>query len=330
MDGEAQSDSGRVNEKPLSQEAALLEALRRFVRHAADQPEPPEEEPPAPTRVSRLQVAVLVVVVLDIVLLYSEFQEWFENPLFLLALKVLPWLLGATAFAYSDKVRDGILAQCHRKWLAVIAVVVALPLLIVRQRAFSAIVSVDSDSITVKAAEPNDKLEVTGPVKRLFRVTPPDLLKPYRITLEDRDKKRDSVPFVFDLGRWRVVRGTLAQIPVIGRVFGDTKLQLTPLYRIITDSTKGGGAADIEGRFEDGFLEQASLTALRCGPARSTRADDRAIHCNVKEGLDAFRLPPGKYEFTLFRDGCQDHSTISEEVRESENDKISFDNLCPK
>jgi hypothetical protein len=327
---EAPPDSGNGDEQPpLPQEAALLEALRRFVRQAAHQPEPPEEEPSATKRVGRFQAVVLVVVVLDMVLLYSEFQEWFENPLFLLTLKVLPWLLGATAFAYSDKVREWILAQCERKWVAVMAVLIALPLLIVRQGAFSVIVSVDSDSIIVKAADPNDRLVVTEPLNGLFRVTFPDLLKPYRITLEDSDKKRDSLPFVFDLGRWRVVRGTLAQIPLIGKVFGDAKLRLTPLYRIITDSTKSGGAADIEGRFEDGFLQQASLTELRCSPARSTKAGDSAIHCNVKEGFDAFRLPPGRYEFTLFREGCKDHSTISKEVRETENDEIKFDDLCP-
>src|ERR1035438_8521692 len=141
------------SQKPPSQEAALLEELRRFVRHTTHQPEPPEEKPPAPKRAGRLQLAVLVVVVLDVVLLYPEFQEWFENPLFRMALKVLPWLLGATAFAYSDKVRDWILALCQRKWVAVIAVLVALPLLILRQRVFSIVVNVDSDSVFVESAD---------------------------------------------------------------------------------------------------------------------------------------------------------------------------------
>jgi hypothetical protein len=297
-------NSGNGAGKAPAQDAALLEELRRFVRDAAHQPAQPEGAPPGSEPVGRLQAVVLVVLVLDVVLLYSEFQEWLENPLFLLALKVLPWLLGATAIAYSDKAREWILAQCRHKWLAVFAVLIALPLLIVRQRMFSVIVGVDSDSVLVEAADPGDKVGVTPQTRGLFRVTVPNLLKPYRITIHPRDEDLYSSPFSLDLGRWRVVRGTLAQIPLIGKLLGTAHLQLAPLHRLVTDTPEGGGAADIEGTFEEGFLQSASLTELHCNRASPTKTGDSAIHCMLKTGGGALRLPPGTYKLKLSRVGC--------------------------
>src|SRR5439155_957122 len=105
-------------EKPESKEAALLEALRGFVRHEARHPEKKTVE----AGIRPLQAAVLLALVLDTVLLYWEFQRWFENPLVQFGLKVVPWILGATAFTYSEKARAWLLAQCWKRWLGIVAV----------------------------------------------------------------------------------------------------------------------------------------------------------------------------------------------------------------
>jgi hypothetical protein len=125
MDAEAMPPSEEATAE-AQPESKLVDALRQFVRHEAGQP----EEKSKPEKIRPFQMFVLLVLVLDIVLLYNEFQDWFENPLFVFALKVLPWLLGATAFAYSDKARKWILTQCQRKLVGAIAILIAFPLLI--------------------------------------------------------------------------------------------------------------------------------------------------------------------------------------------------------
>jgi hypothetical protein len=116
-------------EKPKTPDETFLDALRGFVRRANEQP----EEKKQPQKIGKLQAAVLLVLVVDIVLTYTEFQRWFENPVFQFALKVAPWLLGATAFTYSDQVRTWVLEQCKRMWLGILAVLLLFPLVILRQ-----------------------------------------------------------------------------------------------------------------------------------------------------------------------------------------------------
>jgi hypothetical protein len=302
-------------------ESTLVDALRQFVRHEAGQP----EEKPAPEEIRPFQMFVLLVLVLDIVLLYNEFQDWFENPLFVFALKVLPWLLGATAFAYSDKARKWILTQCQHKLVGAIAILIALPLLIMRQPLFSVIASVSSDSVSIDAENPTDKLAFTTLEPGRIRITVPDLRKRYSIQIKDTDESRHSSPFKRELSRWQLIRGTIAQL----LLFGDVRLQLKPLYMVVT-SSPGGASATIEGRFDDDFLDRNSLDDLRCSRATSTQPGLSAIHCRVDDGLDSFKLPPGKYNFTLFRNGCKDHITIKDrEVLEGGNSDIDFSGLCP-
>ncbi len=328
-------ESGGGEEKPAPHETNLLLALRRFVRHAANQPEPPDEEPSEP-EIKPWQIAVLLVVVLDMVLLYSEFEEWFENPLFAQALKVVPWLLGATAFAYSEKIRKWILGLCKRPVVAVFAILIALPLLIVRQSIFSVVVSVDPDTVSVQPADPKDKLDVSAPEEKLFRVVLPDLLKPYRITVKDTAIEHStegttgrSEPFSPLLPRARVLRGTLAQVPLIGRLFGQAQMKLTPLYEVPTHSSKEGAHAMIEGTFEEGYQEYLLQTppAERVCSRRATESGHNQIWCTIDDGDGALFLPPGKYKFTLSRDTCQ--GQLGErEIRRAANELIDIDKLC--
>ena len=328
-------ESGGGDEKPAPHETALLAALRRFVRHAAGQSEPPDEESADP-KIKPWHVAVLLVVVLDMVLLYSEFEEWFENPLFAQALKVVPWLLGATAFAYSEKIRKWILAQCERPWLAAIAILFALPLLTMRQSIFSVVVSVDPDTVSVQPADPKDKLDVSAPGEKLFRVVLPDLLKPYRITVKDTAIEHStdgatghSEPFSPLLKRSRVLQGTLAQIPLIGRLFGQAQMKFTPLYEVPTHSSKEGAHAMIEGTFEEGYQEYLLQTppAERVCSRRATELGHNQIWCTVDGGDGALFLPPGKYKFTLSRDTCQ-RQLGEREIRKTANELIDIDKLC--
>jgi hypothetical protein len=326
----APSESESADSKLQLPETVLVDALRRFVRHEAQDSAQPEEKPVTP-QIGLFQAIVLLVVVLDIVLLYGEFQDWFDNPLFKEALKVLPWLLGATAFAYSDRLREWALAQCKHKALAVIAIFVALPLLIIRQPVFSVIVSTASDSIAVNADDLGDKLALTTLDPRHFRITVPNLLKPYSIKVVDTDEDLHPVDFPQRLGRWRVIRGTFAQLPLIGKLFKDSALQLKTLYKVMTISTASGGSAIVEGQFDEQFLQQVSgVSKLRCTQAPSASSGLKAIRCRVPKGIDAFPLPEGRYNFKLSRDGCKDNHTISgREVPDKGDVMITLDDLCP-
>ncbi len=335
IEDKSQTDSEMLpelsgEEKASPQEADLLVALRRFVRHEAHQPEPA-------SKMRGWQVPVLLMVVLDMALLYLLFQEWFENPLLLLVLKVLPWLLGATAFTYySDTIREWILALFQHKGVAAFVTLIALPLLLSRMPAFSMLVSVDSDSATIEPDDTKDKLEVSQPEARLFKIVTPDLLKPYRITVRDPatehptdDASGLSKPFSPLLRRPRVVRATLAQIPLIGRLFGQRQIKLAPLYEVPTHSSTEGAHALIEGTFEEGYLEYLLQfpTAKQVCSRRPARSGHDEIWCNVGGGDDALYLPPGKYDFTLIRGKCQQRLG-AREIRKEKNDKIDFEKLC--
>ncbi len=317
---DAESKAGG-EEKPKSPDDDLLDALRGFVRRASRQPEPTAEPPKS---IGRLQAAVLLVVVLDAVLLYSEFQHWFDNPVFQFALKVAPWILGATAFTYSERVRTWILAHCRRVWLGILAVILLLPLLILRQPLFSLRVKVASDSVWVSSED--TRIVAARQDGRMFLVTLPDLSKPYKITVKDESSK-NSTPFTMTLGRWRVARATFAQIPLLGRLFGASEMGLTPLYQVSTKSDKPGAYADIEGEFQEGFFQSESLARVGCSLTKPTRSGFRAIRCSFQQGRDALNLPLGKYLITMVRDTCN-KPLASREVLQDANDEIDVDSLC--
>ena len=307
-------------QKPAqSPDEDLLNALRGFVRRVNGQP----EQSAAP--IGRLQAAVLLVLVVDAVLLYSEFQHRLENPVFLFGLKVAPWILGATAFTYSEKVRTWMLAQCQRIWLGVLALILLFPLVILRQPLFSVRVQVLSDSVSLTPE--NNRIVASRQGSKVFLVTLPDLSKPYKITIEDQHNKSSS-PFTVTLGRWRVARATFAQMPLFGGLFGASELVLTPLYHVYTKSNKAGAYADIEGEFQEGFFQRDSLVK-GCSVSKATSPGLRAIRCSLQEGTDALTLPRGKYLITVFRDKCKE-TLPWREILEDANDQINVDSLCPQ
>jgi len=334
----APANQGNGNEKPPSPGAALLEELGRFVRQAAHQPEPLGKAPPQVDKWQMAwQMAGLLGVTLDVALLYVNFQEWFENPLLRLALKVLPWLLGATALPfYSDWLRDRTLALCRHWTVAAFSVLIALPLLLARLPVFSMLVSVDSDSITIEPDDPKDKLDILQPEDKLFRIVAPDLLKPYRVTVrdpatEDPASSANGLSKAFSplLRRPRILWSTLAQIALVGRIFGQPRIKLAPLYELPTHSSTDGAHALIQGKFEEGYLEFLKRSGEHVCSRRAPRLGRDQIWCNVGVGDDALFLPPGRYDFTLFRGKCTSGPSPIE-IRKQNNDTIEFEKLCPQ
>lgn len=317
MHVESHSENEQQSKSP---DEDLLDALRGFVRRVNDQPEPDA----GPERIGWFQAAVLLVLVVDAVLLYSEFQRWFENPVFQFGLKVAPWLLGATVFTYSEKVRTWLLVQCQKIWLGVLTGLLLLPLVILRQPLFSVRVRVASDSASVISED--NRIVATPQESRVFLVTLPDLSKPYKISVEDQHNKSTS-PFTMTLGRGRIARATFAQIPLLGKLFGASELTLTPLYRVYTKSDKAGAYADIEGEFQEGFFQPESLARIGCSVSKPTRSGFRAIRCSFQEGTDALTLPRGKYLITVFRDTCKKTLPLRE-ISDGENEQINVDSLC--
>jgi hypothetical protein len=325
---------GSSGEKANPHETALLEALREFVRHLND-PQPPRAKAVRP-----FTWGVLFVFVIDAAFLYSEFERWFEtlNPILEGTLKVLPWLLGVTAFtASSERARQWILEQCQRVWLAVLAVVLLLPLLTLRQPLFSVLVLANSDADKLTYDTSAGNLEVRGPVDKVFQVRFRKGLeagKEYRIALEDprliEASQLHSVPATLVLTLGRVLRATMAQIPWAGRLFGPAQISLTPLYPVLThsSSTEAKTHIQIEGQFQEGFLTRESLEERNCSPATPSNRKVSAVSCEVPAGDGAVSLPMGKYTVMLFRDSC--HVTQTVDVREDNSELLNFDKVCDR
>jgi hypothetical protein len=302
-------------------EKALVEALRVFIQHESGQP-----EAAPPKTIGPRQVIALVLFAVDAALIYSQLQTWLQNPLFQVALKVAPWVLGATAVGSADKVRRFMLEQArHMKW-AIIATALLVPLLILQMPVFSLKVRVHSGSATVKPE--NNLVTTQAEGDRLFRLVFPRLDR-YRITLEEPTyASKGSVPFQLDLRKSLILRGTLAQIPLVGRLFGPEETPLSPLYSVSTIST-GIAYVEIEGQFQEGFFDKAFLNNLKCPEVKSTRKDCedcRAVKCTVKED-GGFALPPGWYYLTLDQDKCR-KPLPAREIKEGKNERIDFTELC--
>ncbi len=318
-------------EKHLPHEEDLLGALRKFVLMSAN-PAPPHE---SVTKTGLRQRLVLLVVVLDIALLYLLFQEWFEDPLLLLILKVLPWLLGATVFThYSETLQKRIVELCDRRFVAIIAIVFALPLLLLRQPIFSVLAKVNPDTATILPADETDKLEISQPHDdRVFRIVFPNLLKPYRITVEDltTDQNRDpeegySRSYSPLLHRQQILQSSLAQIPIVGRIFGKREFESSPLYRLPLESEEGS-TIQITGNFEKAYLEylkQLPSDKRRCNQG-STIEGHEQILCRIN-GTDALYLPVGTYQFKLIN--AAGHACPSDkplEITREKHDKIKLE-----
>jgi hypothetical protein len=320
--------------RPAPQEVELLVALRRFIRLTSNQREPVPEVTP---RIGSWQKLVLLVIALDFALLYLLFQEWFEDPLLLLALKVLPWLLGATVFTYySDSIQKRIVQMCQNNAVAIFAVLIALPLLLARQPIFSVLVKVDPDTVAIVPDDSKDKLEISQLEDTLFRIVTPNLLKPYRITVRDPATENSpdsqggfSRPFSPLLQRPQILRATLAQLPLIGVFFGQRQLALSPLYQQPVSSDEDGDHVQIAGTFEEGYLEYLMQLpyANRACNRQPGRPGADEILCSIANGDDALYLPPGRYNITLIRGKCV-HQLGEREILRAQNKMIAFGKLC--
>jgi len=314
-------------EEPVSREEAVVEALRDFVRHEAHQHEIPEREAP---RIQPLQAVVLLVVVLNIVLLYGQFREIFENPLFKFALEALPWLLGAAAFAYSDRVRTWILDQARHPAVGVIALFVCLPLLMIREPVFSAVISVPYPSVRVEAENAAENLVFRTIDSTRIRLTVPNLLDPYSVKVTDEDEDLHPREFSHSFSRWAMVRGTVAQLPLVRQLFPNFSIPIEPLYEVMVDQTEHNGWVVVQGRFEAEFLRDiGELSGTRCTEYNASSPGEKAVRCRVSAGqFGAFPLPPGKYTIDTFRQDCA-HPWKSEITVPKSDNAIEMEDQCP-
>ncbi len=311
-----------------SSDAAILDALRQFVRSEARQPPSPPK--PAPVRIRILQIVILLVIVLDVVLLYGQFQNWFENPLFKFALQALPWLLGATAFAYSNSVRTWILEECKRPFVGVIAVFFALPLLIIREPVFSVVATIPFDTVTVTADNSADKLAFRFVDATHVRITVPDLLRSYRIRITDEDQNHHPQGFGQDLGRWPIIKGTFAQLPGLKQLFPDFSIHLEPVYQIMAIPDKAEAWVIAEGHLDQAFLQAVSqLTDSRCDEFKSSIPGLNAIRCRVPpDKLGSFLLPPGTFNLSVPREDCKQPLKFQLTIPSDKNEAVSMEDLC--
>jgi hypothetical protein len=262
MDGNASGEQP-VNDRPeptaeqgqeqptlTSAEAALLEAMRKIARSAV-YPEP--AKPP----IGFWEVFNLLALALDAALVYLLLQEWVENPVISLVVKVVPWLLGATAATYlSDHFRKLIVALDGRKWVGFLAVFVGLPLLLARQPIFSMLVPVEADTVRIEAAK-SEKTKIFWASRKYFRIVAPDLLKHYRVIVTDPSSDNPacsaatidpeakveapitqqptmgfSCAYTVLLRRSELIRATLAETPLIGQLFSIDEAEINPRHEV--------------------------------------------------------------------------------------------------
>ena len=327
-------------EKLAPEDAAFVKSMRQFVLATASGIAPHKEDKP---QFKLLQAVSLLFIALDVALLYLLLQEWLENPLLQFAVKVLPWLLGATAVTYfSEQLRDLILALSRRKSIALIAAFIAFPLLISRQPVFSMLVDVDSEADVVEPFQPNDKNEKNDKIDieqtdaKSFRVLVPDLLKAYHVTVKDPSTDKAShgsgqlsSSFSPLLHRSEVVRATFAQIPWIGGLFGKRAKALSPLYQVGTNAPSGKTTAQvlITGDITNDFLEFLKLSDEQACTQRPRKNGSNVISCHIGEGMDALYLPSGKYDLTVNWDKCT-KGPIPMEVRRENNSTIDVEKIC--
>lgn len=320
-------------------EKALVEALRHFVRREAGKP-----ESSSPEKIGKRQAIVLLIFSIDIALIYSQFNHWLQGMQDLVyqeLLKVVPWMLGATAVGYSDRLRQFLLKQArHWKW-AVVAAALPVPLLIIHMPIYSFNVRLPSAAFKVTAEDRS--VEATDEGSGLYRLVFPSLGVYHVMALGPEEKKDCWVASPVRLGRIRILRatlaGTLSHIPVAGRAFRQKELPIGPLYNVPTESEMDADVY-VEGQFPEGFFEDESLKAAGCLRTDPTLKGHQAARCPVMAGGGAFSLPPGRYAFTLARaaDNCSYHWPDYYEVKalalldvtNPTNDLVDFNKLCSK
>lgn len=325
--GESPPPTEAPKEQP-SPDTALVEALRQFIRAEATQPPPPPTA--VPPRLRLLEGIILLVVVVDIVLLYGQFRAWFENPLFKFALQALPWMLGATAFAYSDSVRAWVLEECKHPVIGVCAVFIALPLLIIREPVFSVIATTPFDTVSIAKANQADNLKFRNIDGTHIRITVPDLLQAYSISITDDDQNHQPKEVAQSLGRWRVIKGTFAQLPGIKQIFPGFSLHVLPVYKVMTYPSANDSFIVAEGKLDKDFMGEVSkLSDFKCSDYPASSPQYSAIRCRVPPGkIGSFLLPPGT--FNIARQGCTLPQKPQLTIPNSNNEILNMEDLCPQ
>jgi hypothetical protein len=158
-------------------------------------------------------------------------------------------------------------------------------------------------------------------------------LNPDKVKVADADNA-DSVDFTANFSRLAILRGTLAQVPLLGRLFART-IRLTPLYPLPLHATRGTPMVQIEGDFPEIFIQSLSTfdapKGLSTCDAHSTKSGRFELDCRFSLNMhQLLPLPPGVYDLSQDQEGCRktkkeihlEHDTVS---------AIDFDGLpCGK
>lgn len=323
---EAAADS--TEQRPEGEvDSELLPALKKFILATTG------SSLPAPASPNWRQVTGFIVVTVDLVLLYLLIPaDLYKNRLFVFATKLVPWLLGAGFFALSSTIRDWVLQRCGKRWFLEVVAVFFVPLTLTQLPIFSVRARVIPPTAVVSAVEAAGdersevKLERKGDsVQVLFPG-----LKPNKVKVSEADS---DLEFVANFSRLEILRGTMAQLPFLGRLFA-RPVRLTPLYLLHLHASRGTPVVHIEGDFPQAFLrslgEQNSTNLSKCD-THSTKTQLFALDCpfNLNEHW-MMPLPPGAYVVTQEQEGC---SKSSKEIHlgHGEVEEISLDRLtCRK
>jgi len=290
---------------------AVVDALRRLILETTH-PEPAVEHP-APR-----QVVAFVLITVDIVLLYFLIPpEWKEGRAIDFLSKLIPWLVGASMVAFANRLRGWFLGSLgHRAVFASAAV--AFVLLLATQLPLYSL-GVSLDPWRARLSDEQDKkvwLERRGDTALLHFPR----LNAYEVTVNDPScPAKDTQDFTARLGRWRILQGTLAQFPVVGRVFESSPIRLTALYRVSVLSKEGDPTLHIKGQFPEGFLRGTECKKKRIKPGYT-------LECPIDLEMSWIWLPPGPYDFTL-KQGQDRQKTQPGTISPGGKNRVDFDGM---
>jgi hypothetical protein len=285
-----------AEKKEATASEQLVAALGRFVKEQSATARQQEEA----GKFTFWQIAAFLLVTCDLVLAYMSLpSDFLAVPVVKFATSLIPWLLGASAFAYAEKLRGWLLKRCDNRYTAGSALLVFAVLLPMRFPLFS---------INVKL-RPLTKLLVNGGDGKQFEKTPdlantvrigPTGLKNYDVTVADGDMNvRNAKPLQLNIGRWQLLKSTLAQIPLIGHALGSDSMDLTPLYGINVKSSSGLQYVEVAGSFPPGFVESRGY-----GNEKRKDGKDVVRIPIMLRGLCRVDLPYGTYDFRVHQQDC--------------------------
>jgi hypothetical protein len=309
----------------------FLPALKKFILETTKSQSP--TPPPAP---GRREVAGFILATLDLVLLYLLIPpDWYENRLFVFVTKLLPWLLGASFFVLATAIRDWVMQQCGKRGFLAIAIVLFMPLTLTQLPIFSVKAHVVPAIAEVSAIEHSGnkqravKMDRKGDDVRIFFPG----LNSDKVKITDTGCER-SEDFTAKFSRLGILRGTFAQLPLVGRLFA-RQIRLTPGYLLPLHASRGTPMVHIEGDFPDTFLHslgepEVAPSLAKC-EAHSTKSGRFELDCPFSLNEHQFMpLPPGVYELTQEQEGCT--KTAKEiHLERDKIDTVNFDGLpCRK